>query len=80
MADFEMIATTKCFLGACSEKTYLQKWVPVVLEPISKLYSTCLPGQCIFHPRVQKEFGSEIAQLLILLCNLWFGVNSVLKE
>lgn len=52
----------------------------MVLEPISKLYGTCLPGLQVSHSRLLKELGSEIAKLLTVLCNLWFGVNSVQEE
>lgn len=50
------------------------------LEPISKLYGTCLPGRHVSHLRVLKELGLEIAKLLTVLYNLWFGVNSILED
>lgn len=80
-AKLEVIATTKPFLGAWSEKKnnihktqYVWVWSQSVNVRYLSARTTC------FSPQGSKKLGSEITKLLTVLCNLWFAVKSILEE
>ncbi|CAM4553636.1 unnamed protein product [Lepidochelys olivacea] len=66
------------FVGDKSEElSQIEVSLEEVLELIEKLYRNTSPGPDGIHPRVLKELRCEIAELLIMVCNLSFKSATV---